>query len=91
MATETKEKQQRMEGTYDKPVKAVTEKAEEYADVLRERMALQVRENSLREELIDVMKKHNVETVDLEGEIVSMEHVEAKDKIKVKAKPEIED
>ncbi len=85
-----KETQQRIEGTFDEPVKAVTKKAEEYAACLRERMALQVTESSLKAELVEVMQKHDVMTVELDGDIVNREHIE-KDVIKVKKKPEMDE
>lgn len=83
MTTDT---QQRMPGTYDEPVKAVQEKAEEYAGLLRDRMQTQERENVCRAELIAVMKEHDRTSCELDGDIVTLEHVE-QDKIKVKSKP----
>ena len=71
-----KDVQKRMEGTYDKPVRVVLEKAEEYNKLLRRRMTTQEKENVCRMELIDVMKEHHVETVELDGDIVTLEHIE---------------
>ena len=62
--------QKRIPGTFDKPIKALQDKAEEYADALRERMEMQEAENQLRQELIDLMKKHDRQTCNLDGQVV---------------------
>lgn len=80
-----RDRQQRMEGTFDKPIKVVVKKAEAYSAALRQRMSTQQAENVLREELIELMQTHNVQTCDLDGEVVTLEHIE-KDRIKVSAK-----
>ena len=79
-----KDFQTRIAGTFDPPVEAVQTKAAEYSEALHSRMAMQTRENGLREDLIDLMKEHDCETVYLDGETVTREHIE-KDRIKVKA------
>jgi len=83
------ETQQRIAGTYDPPVPAVQEKAEEYAGLLRNRMETQRAEDISRLELIDVMKKHNVEACEIDGYDVKLVHTEG-DKIKVAKKKELE-
>jgi hypothetical protein len=60
--------------------------AEMYVTARDERMAQLESEVKLKERLVKVMKKHNLETYSFDGYMVELTHVEAADEIKVKKK-----
>ena len=83
-----RETQRRIEGCQDPPVEAVQQKAEEYAGLLRNRMETARCEDISRAELVELMKKHDVETCEIEDYDVKLVHSET-DKIKVAKKKEL--
>lgn len=71
-------------GTFDEASTALSDKAREYVETLQKRMKLQTKEKDLREELIPMFKKEDVEELDVDTHTVSLEHTET-DKIHIKA------
>lgn len=61
-------KQQRIDGTYDPVPQAVADKASEYEKALKSRMRTQEKENTLRSELLELMKDHDLERIELDDE-----------------------
>lgn len=80
----TRPKQQQIPGTEAPVIAEVNEIAETYCDVLYERMELQKREDTIRADLIEKMKKHGLETCEVDGYEVRMTTSPASEKIKVK-------
>ncbi|MEE9185235.1 MAG: hypothetical protein V3U39_12290 [Acidimicrobiia bacterium] len=76
-------RQQRIPGSIDVPTDKVLRKAEQYVEILHQRMGAQVDENALRTELIEVMKAATIDVFELDGHTVSLTHSES-DKITVK-------
>ena len=83
-AKRQRDKQQRIPGTIDAAIEAVDTKAEEYVAVLCERRRLQENESTLRDELIELMHKHDVRECHLDGYEVKLVETPAKAKIKCK-------
>lgn len=57
MAKRARQRQTTIRGTSDKIPKEVEDLAEQYANVLKDRMAKQERENTLRADLMEALKK----------------------------------
>ena len=56
-----RDKQQGLPGIVNKPTEAIKKKAQEYADALYERMTLQEQENVLRDQLVELMEKREID------------------------------
>lgn len=82
---EPRDKQTRMEGMHDQVPEAVQEKADEYSRLMHTRMETQRAEDTSRAELIEVMRKNEVGTCEIDGYDVSLVHLESY-KIKVTKK-----
>jgi len=76
-------RQQRIPGTFDQVTEALNRKAEQYAETLYARMAQQKRENTLKADLIEMMRDADVLEFEHEGYKVKLEHKET-DKLTVK-------
>lgn len=78
-----KQKQKRIEGTFDPEVEVVQDAAEKYVVLLTTRMQTQEEENTARRELLEVMIEHDVLECEIEGYKVNRIHLE-EDKVRVK-------
>lgn len=88
MAAKKKMKQQDIPGTERVVHKDVRQKAEELYEVRSERMDLSKREKTLADELLALMKKHEIATY-REGELTA-EIVVKEERVRVKKKGEAE-
>lgn len=82
-------RQQRIEGTFDPVPEEVQDKVDSYVAALRKRMKFQKEEDTLRSEVIDLMKEHKLERVPLDDDDekqLVLEH--GADKIKIKKRKE---
>ncbi len=85
MVATKRDKQKRMKGTFEPAPEAIEAKATEYADALSERMTNQQTENTLREQLVDLMVEHKVDKCELDdGRVVELVTSPEKRKIKVR-------
>jgi hypothetical protein len=91
MATKTKAKrprQQRIPGTEPESIKAIDDAADNYYEVMVERVRLSKQEDDAKDNLIDKMKENGVDRYETpDGLIVT---ITAKSNVKVKRKAESE-
>jgi hypothetical protein len=78
-----REKQKFIPGTEPVSIKEIEDVAEAYVDVRDKRMNLTEDESEFKTKLIEVMKKHNLETYNFNGYIVVRSHID-EDEVKVK-------
>lgn len=80
-------KQTRIDGTFDEVPAEVQQKVDAYVDTLRKRQKLQQKENTLRDELKELMHEYDVHEVELEDDKVLL-LVEGDEKLKIKKRSE---
>ena len=69
-------KQSRIEGTYDPPPKKLVDIAEDYANALANRVAISEEVNTLRASVVELMREHNVESIELATHKLELVHTE---------------
>lgn len=85
-----REVQKRMAGMYKPVPKAVQKKAEEFRTLRRDWLAMQKSEQVAGEELMLLMREHEIDTVDLDYDTVERVTPETKEKLKLSKKKELE-
>ena len=83
-----RQKQKRIEGTFDVVPADLQLKADQYVETLRERQQTQSRESELREEVVALMRAHNIAEIEIDDGEKVLRLVSKGDAIKIKRKSE---
>jgi hypothetical protein len=90
MAKKKASKQARLEGMAPTTNKEVTAKAEQYAELLHSWQSTQKAAEAAKAELHDLMREHEVWEIETDDDEIKRVVIEAKEKIKVSKKKELE-
>jgi hypothetical protein len=88
--TTTMAKQKRIEGTYDEVPRPVQDAADEYVRAKRAKANALAKMNARAEELIDLMKEHDIAEVEIDDHDKRLT-LSAADKLKIEKKKDAKD